>query len=166
MPDRVTNTINVVTRKESSYQPPPVCRPSVMNNYEGDLSTMEVWWDEWKKFMFLDPVTIRRVDKGGMSTTSVIRPVEMLEPISRAKYPAVTEEEELLSIPLQLLCQAIFDAVIVFIMNKLSPDCAWQMIKSEICDNLYRGKHRRTVHILAERYSSLDVICLQEVAAI
>merc|ERR1719401_2341598 len=115
--------------------------------------------------MFTDTVNVRRI-KGNVSSVDNVRPVQLLERISRAKYPAVTEEEERLSIPLQVLCQAIFDAIIVYIMNKLSPDCSWQIIKSEICDNLYRGKHKRTVNILADKYGSVDVICLQEVAAI
>ena len=41
MPDRFTNTINVEDSKE------PVCRPTVINMYEGDLSSMALWLDEW-----------------------------------------------------------------------------------------------------------------------
>jgi len=161
MPDRMTNTINVVTRKESNYCPPAACRPSVMNNFEGDLSTVDVWWEQWKKFMFQDKLTI----KSG-NGVAIVRPVEMLEPIKRSKYPAITEEEERISIPLQILCQAVFDCIIVHLMNKLSPDTEWQVVKSTICDRLFRNKHRRTVQILAERYQNVEVICLQEVAAV
>lgn len=72
MPDRVTNTIQVVTRKASEYKPPAACRPTVINNYLGDLSTMEVWWEAWKRrgakgdtatwcrFMFVEPLAVRR----------------------------------------------------------------------------------------------------------
>uniref|UniRef100_A0A7S1QLZ8 Endonuclease/exonuclease/phosphatase domain-containing protein n=1 Tax=Alexandrium catenella TaxID=2925 RepID=A0A7S1QLZ8_ALECA len=161
MPDRVTNTINVVTRKESNYNPPAACRPSVMNNFEGDLSTMDVWWEQWKKFMFQDKLTIKIRDG-----ISIVRPVEMLERIKRSKYPAVTEQEERLSIPLQIVCQAVFDSIIVHLMNKLSPDDEWQVVKSTICDRLFRSKHRRIVQILAERYGGVEVMCLQEVAAV
>jgi len=161
MPDRVTNTINVVTRKESGYLPPPVCRPSVINNFEGDLSTMDVWWEQWKRFMFKEPLTVRT--KGGVK---VLRPVEMLDPIPRSKYPAVTEDEERLAIPLQILCQAVFDAIIVQLMNRLSPDHLWQSVKRKICNRLYRRKHERTIEILAQRYHAVDIICLQEVAAV
>mmetsp|Transcript_12556 Transcript_12556/g.36595 ORF Transcript_12556/g.36595 Transcript_12556/m.36595 type:complete len:446 (-) Transcript_12556:62-1399(-) len=161
MPDRVTNTIHVVTRKESLYQPPPACRPSVMNNFEGDLSTTEVWWEQWKKFMFQDALTVRT--KEGCA---VLRPVQMLEPIPRSKYPAVTEQEERLSIPLQILCQAIFDAIVVHLMNLLSPEDEWQVVKSTICDRLFRHKHVRTVQILAETYGNVDIMCLQEVAGV
>lgn len=41
MPDRITNTINV----EGSDQ--PVCRPTVINMYSGDLSTLALWWKKW-----------------------------------------------------------------------------------------------------------------------
>jgi len=161
MPDRVTNTINVVTRKESHYQPPPSCRPSVMNNFEGDLSTTDVWWEQWKKFMFQDSLTVRTA-----TGIAIQRPVDMLEPIKKCKYPAVTEQEERLSIPLQILCQAIFDVIIVHLMNKLSPENEWQVVKSTICDRLFRNKHTRTLQILADRYSNIEVMCLQEVAAV
>eukprot|EP00927_Polykrikos_kofoidii_P072379 TRINITY_DN684_c2_g2_i1.p1 TRINITY_DN684_c2_g2~~TRINITY_DN684_c2_g2_i1.p1 ORF type:complete len:621 (-),score=92.25 TRINITY_DN684_c2_g2_i1:98-1717(-) len=161
MPDRVTNTINVVTRKESVYQPPPCCRPSVMNNFEGDLSSTEVWWEQWKVFMFHSSFTVRT--KNGHT---VLRPLDMIEPIVRSKYPALTEEEERVSVPLQILCLAIFDAIIVHLMNKLSPENTWQVVKAEICDKLYRNKHKRTVEILAEVYAAVDVMCLQEVAAV
>jgi len=161
MPDRVTNTINVVTRKESSYRPPPACRPCVINNYEGDLTTKEVWWQNWKKFMFVDSFTVRtRIG------TANQRPVEMLEPIPRSKYPAVTEQEERVAIPLQILCQAIFDAVIVHFMNQLSPEGNWQVVKAKICDRLYRRKNSMTMDILALKYNEVSVIALQEVAAV
>mmetsp|Transcript_48300 Transcript_48300/g.134891 ORF Transcript_48300/g.134891 Transcript_48300/m.134891 type:complete len:583 (+) Transcript_48300:98-1846(+) len=161
MPDRVTNTVNVVTRKESKYQPPPICRPSVMNNFEGDLSSTDVWWEQWRRFMFQDPLTVK--NKEGIA---VMRPVEMLTQISRNKYPAISEEEERLSVPLQILCLAIFDAIIVHLMNALSPEDSWQVVKSEICDKLYKGKNKRSAQILADRYAAVDVMCLQEVAAV
>ena len=41
MPDRITNTINVVGATE------PVCRPTVINMYEGDLSSLDKWWEAW-----------------------------------------------------------------------------------------------------------------------
>ena len=51
MPDRVTNTINVAS---SSV---PVCRPTVINMYEGDLSTLDKWFEAWLDFMFKDKVS-------------------------------------------------------------------------------------------------------------
>lgn len=45
----------------------------------------------------------------------------MLSKIKRSKYPALTEDEERLSIPLQTLAQAIFDGVLVHIVNAGAP---------------------------------------------
>jgi len=160
MPDRITNTIQVVTRAPSEYKPPPKCRPTVINNYLGDLSTLEVWWESWKRFMFLEPLSVRTSDG-----VLVRRPCQMLEPIPRSKYPAITEEEERLAIPLQILCQAIFDAVMVHLMHRCSADGSWQVVKSRIFDKLFRCKTQRTVEILETAYSTVDVLFLQEVAA-
>jgi hypothetical protein len=41
--------------------------------------------------------------KGGKEST--VKPCQMLDPIKQAKYPAITAEEEKISIPLQTLCQ-------------------------------------------------------------
>jgi len=47
MPDRVTNTINVVDQLD------PVCRPTVINMYDGDLSSMDQWYNSWERFLFV-----------------------------------------------------------------------------------------------------------------
>ena len=80
MPDRITNTINVVGKNE------PICRPTVINMYDGDLSNQDKWWKAWEKFMFEDDLTISTKD-GDITK----KPFQMLKGISRAKYPAVTE---------------------------------------------------------------------------
>jgi hypothetical protein len=80
MPDRITNTINVVGSEE------PICRPTVINMYDGDLSTTDKWWNAWEKFMFDDSLTIKTKD-GEMTK----KPYEMLQAIKKAKYPAITE---------------------------------------------------------------------------
>eukprot|EP00747_Dinoflagellata_sp_TGD_P045275 gnl/TRDRNA2_/TRDRNA2_143736_c0_seq4.p1 gnl/TRDRNA2_/TRDRNA2_143736_c0~~gnl/TRDRNA2_/TRDRNA2_143736_c0_seq4.p1 ORF type:complete len:545 (-),score=132.75 gnl/TRDRNA2_/TRDRNA2_143736_c0_seq4:134-1540(-) len=148
MPDRMTNTINVVTRAKSQYRPPPVCRPCAINNFDGDLSTTDIWWKQWKHFMFIKPLTV--VNSG----TDEQRPVEMLQPIRHSKYPEVTEDEERISIPLQIVCQAIFDCIIVHLMNLLSPNGTWQVVKKNLSDALYRRKQQRTLEILSSRYAS------------
>ena len=56
MPDRITNTINVLGSKE------PVCRPAVINMYGGDLSTTDKWWKSWEAFMFDEALTIKTRD--------------------------------------------------------------------------------------------------------
>ena len=42
MPDRITNTINVEGSDE------PVCRPTVINMYGEDLSSLPKWWKSWE----------------------------------------------------------------------------------------------------------------------
>lgn len=120
MPDRITNTINVVGSSE------PVCRPTVINMYSGDLSSLDKWWSAWEKFMFDDPLTIK--SKGELKTSYVY---EMLQPIKKAKYPAITDEEEAVSLPLQTMCGAIFDSILVHMMNTVSSPNVWQPLKGK-----------------------------------
>ena len=103
MPDRVTNTINVADSDE------PVCRPTVINMYDGDLSSQEQWWKFWNHFMFHEKLSIKGSD-GTINTVSVY---ELLVPIKKSKYPDITEEEEAISLPLSTMCAAIFDGILV-----------------------------------------------------
>ena len=50
MPDRITNTIHT---REGNV----VMRPTVINYYDGDMSTMAKWWEAWRKFIFRTEVT-------------------------------------------------------------------------------------------------------------
>eukprot|EP01104_Vermistella_antarctica_P012747 TRINITY_DN374_c0_g2_i1.p1 TRINITY_DN374_c0_g2~~TRINITY_DN374_c0_g2_i1.p1 ORF type:complete len:590 (-),score=204.69 TRINITY_DN374_c0_g2_i1:306-2075(-) len=154
MPDRVTNTINVVDGA-------PVCRPTVINNYRGAMGSIDEWWGQWKKFMFEDEVTV--ITRSGVAQKT--RVCNMLEPIKSAKYPAVTADEERLSLPLQTLCQAIFDAVLVHLMSVLSPDGSWQSIKNTVIQQLYINKTAATISLLEREYGDADVIFLQEASA-
>jgi hypothetical protein len=52
----------------------------------------------------------------------------MLQNIARSKYPAISEKEEKMSIPLQVMALAIFDGVLLHILNMLAP-ATWQPIK-------------------------------------
>lgn len=45
MPDRITNTINTVGGGTQR-------RPTVINFYGGELSTMSSWWSQWRAFIF------------------------------------------------------------------------------------------------------------------
>jgi hypothetical protein len=87
MPDRVTNTvfgeIVGVGKGESDGR---VCRPTVSNCYEGRFRDETEWWAAWMERFF--DVRVRSVD--GTEATMA----ERLVPIKRAKYPAVSEEEE------------------------------------------------------------------------
>eukprot|EP00927_Polykrikos_kofoidii_P077781 TRINITY_DN7468_c0_g3_i1.p1 TRINITY_DN7468_c0_g3~~TRINITY_DN7468_c0_g3_i1.p1 ORF type:complete len:585 (+),score=103.67 TRINITY_DN7468_c0_g3_i1:91-1755(+) len=152
MPDRITNTIRVADSTK------PVCRPTVTNNFDGSLASVDEWWPKWRNFMFCQRL---RVGTDGESK----RPCELLDRISCKKYPAVTEEEERISVPLQTLCLALFDAVMVHIMNTVSPDGRWQTIKKAIVDSIFSNKDQNTVAIIRDEYSEADIVCLQECAA-
>src|SRR5210317_2198610 len=154
MPDRITNTINVVGSDL------PVCRPTVINMYDGDLSTLQLWWSAWEKFMFDTPLTIQ--SKDGTFTEP---PYKMLQPIKKAKYPDITEEEEKVSLPLQTMCGAIFDAILVHMMNTVSEPTVWQSLKGTMVENLNKKKVPHTLDILENVYGASDIITLQEVSA-
>ena len=153
MPDRVTNTINVLGSDE------PVCRPTVINMYAGDLSTLDMWYKQWESFMFDTPLTIKT--KEGEETSPVY---SMLLPIKKSKYPAITEEEEAVSLPLQTMCGAIFDAILVHMMNTVSDPDVWQPLKRTMVENLNKKKVPHTLDILSTVYSNSDIITLQEVS--
>eukprot|EP00956_Cyclotella_meneghiniana_P002623 scaffold3075_cov62-Cyclotella_meneghiniana.AAC.6 len=153
MPDRISNTINVVGSEE------PVCRPTVINMYDGDLSTLDLWWSAWEKFMFDTALSIE--DKGEVTTNPVYK---MLQPIKKAKYPDITEEEEKVSLPLQTMCGAIFDAILVHMMNTVSTPEVWQSLKKTMVENLNKNKVPRTLDILEKVYGTSDIITLQEVS--
>lgn len=80
MPDRITNTIN------EEGNPEPICRPTVINMYDGDLGTLDKWWTAWEAFMFIRPIRIKTRD-GNKDAI----PYSMLQPIKKAKYPDITE---------------------------------------------------------------------------
>lgn len=154
MPDRITNTINV----DGGGQ---VYRPTVINMYEGDLSTMDKWWGEWEKFMFDSPLRLQ--GKAGVEEKI---PYQLLQKIKKSKYPDITEEEEADSIPLQTMCGAIFDSILVHMMNTVatSPE-AWQSLKATMVENLNKKKNPHTIEILEKSYADSDIITLQEVAS-
>ena len=154
MPDRFTNTINLASSSE------PACRPAVTNNYVGDLGSFEAWWAAWAAFMFDTELSVST--KSGPASKA---PCKLLSKISRAKYPALSEEEERVSLPMQVLCLALFDCALVHMMNTLSPSGEWLTIKRRLCDALFVNKQARTLEILSgAAYASCDVIFLQEVA--
>ena len=154
MPDRITNTINV----EGSAE--PVCRPTVINMYDGDLSTMDMWWAAWEKFMFETPLKIK-------TSEGVVEqiPYAMLQPIKKSKYPDITEQEEKDSLPLQTMCGAIFDAILVHMMNTVEKPDVWQPLKKTMVESLNKKKVPHTLEILEKTYIESDIITLQEVSS-
>jgi hypothetical protein len=154
MPDRITNTINAADGSQ-------VFRPTVINMYEGDLSSQAVWWKAWESFMFDTKLKIQ--GKTGAVEEKI--PYTMLQPIPKAKYPTITEQEEKDSLPLQTMCGAIFDAILVHMMNTASEPSVWQPLKRTMVENLNKKKVPHTLQILEQQYSDSDIITLQEVSA-
>jgi hypothetical protein len=56
--------------------------------------------------------------------------------------------------------QAIFDAILVHIVNSVSADGKWQQLQQQMCDALNRKKDEHTIGIL-ESYSEATVIFVQ-----
>jgi hypothetical protein len=155
MPDRYTNTINTKDGKT-------VFRPTVINMYEDDLSTQDIWWKKWQTFMFDSPLKIKDGKTGEVESKA---PYAMLQPILKAKYPEISEEESVDSLPLQTMCGAIFDAILVYMMNTVSTPDVWQPLKRTMVDNLNRKKVPHTLQILEQQYLDSDIITLQEVSS-
>lgn len=154
MPDRMTNTINT----EDGNM---VFRPTIINMYEDDLSSQEIWWEKWSSFMFDTKLKI----KGKGDVVQEQMPYQMLQKIKRSKYKAVTEEEEKDSLPLQTMCGAIFDAILVHMMNTVSTPDTWQPLKRTMVQALNKQKVPNTLKIMEKHYMDSDIITLQEVSA-
>jgi hypothetical protein len=152
MPDRVSNTIDTATGGAEF-------RPTVINCYQGDLGTTQRWLAQWIDFMFHKKITLRGGDGKAAGKTTLVR--DMLSKIPRSKYPALTAEEEEVSVPLQTLCLAIFDAILVHMLNHAAP--AWQPLRANLCNKLNLHKADRTIEILEHSYMDQDVMFLQEV---
>jgi hypothetical protein len=152
MPDRVTNTIQTVDQGI-------VTRPTVINCYSGDLGTTAKWWSAWKQFMFKQGITI--VSEGEPKKIII---KDLLQPIQKSKYPSITEDEAAISIPLQTVCAAIFDAILVNMMNTIA-NGSWQPLREDMCNKLNRKKNARTLEILETTYKDVDIQFLQEVAS-
>eukprot|EP01064_Diplonema_japonicum_P009564 TRINITY_DN1703_c0_g2_i1.p1 TRINITY_DN1703_c0_g2~~TRINITY_DN1703_c0_g2_i1.p1 ORF type:complete len:387 (+),score=48.34 TRINITY_DN1703_c0_g2_i1:480-1640(+) len=146
--DRVTNTIETTTKT--------VYRPSPINCYSGKLTKVNDWWPDWIDFIFTHKLTVKTKKSG--TKQKFVR--EMLKPITRDKYPAISEEEEGMSVPLQTLYGAIFDTVLAHSLNAL--DKNWASVRKEMCQSLNLGKTNRVIEILSYTYSDADVFFLQE----
>ena len=153
MPDRMTNTIDVVGGGRAF-------RPTVISSFDGEMGTVDAWWALWKDFLFASPLELPG-KKGGPPTTKL--PCALLTKIQRDKYPALTEEEEAMSVRLQTICLAAFDAVLVHMLQVLSPDGKWVGLKRDILDALLHKKEANVGAILTGPYAATDVLFLQEV---
>ncbi len=67
------------------------------------------------------------------------------------------------SLSLQVLCLAIFDAVLVHVLHAVAPD-SWQGVKHAVHTALYANRAAACVSILQRSYGDADAVCLQEVS--
>jgi len=176
-PDRMTNTIRVegvrgAGRHTGHHEGTTHPRPTVINCYNGTkdhFETLPIWWNEWMRFMFEDIVDL------GTEFNSALHPHQLLRPIHRKKYPAISVDEELVSLPLQTLTLALFDAVLVNMMLSISIESdsdstnnhnlSWHAIRQSTCAHMVWNKSARTRQILEETYFDVDVLFLQEASA-
>lgn len=63
------------------------------------------------------------------------------------------------------MCGAIFDAILVHMMNTVSQPDVWQSLKKTMVENLNKQKVPHTLDILENVYGTSDIITLQEVSA-
>ena len=68
-----------------------------------------------------------------------------------------------MSLPLQTMCGAIFDAILVHMMNTVSTLEARQPLKQNMVEALNKKKIPHTLNLLNKVYGDSDVITLQEV---
>ena len=148
---RITNTINTVDGRK-------LYRPSVINAYCGPaLTSIPVWWEQWKLFLFHTYVEV----VCDSQTASQPRPVcTLFQKIQRSKYPAITAEEQALSVPLQILCLAVLDAIFLHIANSVAP-VQWEELRSHLCDVMVHGKEQGVCNIIGKAYSDMDVVFVQ-----
>ena len=155
MPDRISNTIQ--------SQGTMLMRPSVISMFNDEaLSSTQGWWRLWKEYMF--EAEIKMLDRNSPDTLRVLHVVDMMQKIPHAKYPAISEEEEAMSIPLQLLAMAIFDGILLHILNTVAPQ-TWRPIKLSLCEAFNQNKGSKVISIIEESYTDTDVIFIQEAAA-
>ena len=155
MPDRITNTINLIDGRALN-------RPSVINAFQGPpLVSMQVWWREWIHFMFSMEVQIL---SNSMIESKRQLVYTLISPIHRKKYPAISVQEQAISVQLQLLCLAILDSIFIYIVTKIAP-AKWEDIRQTLCRALIHGKDDRLCQILADSYQDRHIIFLQEASS-
>lgn len=161
MPDRLSNTISSTSLNKSNY-----FRPTVINCYnKSNLLSMDEWWKEWKEYIFATSLEIKNKKTKQVETKFIY---EMLSPIDHFKYPSLTKEEAEISLPLQTLALALFDASLVYMMNTINTKVnqgKWQDIRFKLCDKLNLHKTDKLIEIMTKSYMEEDILFLQETSS-
>ena len=156
MPDRVTNTIRAmdsVTKGEQTWM-----RPTVINCYGARMTSEDDWFRRWSEYMF--DFTFVSIDGRERKV------MDLMIPIKRAKYPAVSEEEEALGIDLQVFYLYAFDQALVTLATSAAGSfTGWQDVRAKLVDDLVTHKFSRTLDALEKIFlSSGDAVAPQTAA--
>lgn len=149
MPDRLTNTIALKTETAGSNA---LFRPTPINCCSTYFKSFDDWWSHWKHFMFETKLPNQK------------NVFSLLKTIPRSKYPELTEDDERVSLPLQVVAIAVFDSILVHMLEKIGKG-SWQELRGEMCAALNSKKNDRVLEILHKTYAESDIICLQEVGS-
>ena len=109
--NRITNTVEAANGIT-------VFRPSAISAFPGLMPSVESWWPLWVHFMFHQEVQL--------PNPQVCNIFSLLEPISRCKYPDLSPREEEVSLALQTLALAIFDSILVHVLQTVG-GTTWQV---------------------------------------
>lgn len=153
-PERLTSRVKI--RTQDDYKEEYRYRPTIINAYNKPLESISSWWDLWLKFMFEEEFHMI-----GASQGKTAKICDLFSPIKRSKYPDITAEEEKISRPLQSLYLAIFDAIMVHILNEVARS-SWFKVKKSLLSHLILKKEKRVQEIVEDCYSDSDVVFLQE----
>ena len=184
MADRYTNTLHTTDLREHS-------RPSAVSCYSGNLSSVPQWWAAWRGFMFHNRLEVPRdgdespragiaklVSRNSQTSPGEAAPgaaeaaerhVSVAQPpaarlyvMRSARYPKISAFEEAISVALQALSLALFDAALVHLLNSVRAD--WQQVQRQVCRAVLATRQDAGLRILNGSYASADAIFLQETA--
>jgi hypothetical protein len=89
-------------------------------------------------------------------------PAARLYVMRSARYPKISAFEEAISVALQALSLALFDAALVHLLNSVRAD--WQQVQRQVCRAVLATRQDAGLRILNGSYASADAIFLQETA--
>jgi hypothetical protein len=91
-----------------------------------------------------------------------VSPAVRLYVMRSARYPKITAFEEAISVALQALSLALFDAALVHLLNTVRAD--WQQVGRQVCRAVLATRQEASLRILNGSYAAADALFLQEAA--
>ena len=147
MADRYTNTLHTTDLRAYA-------RPTAVSCFAGNLSSVTQWWVAWRTFMFRTRLEVALSGAtggaaaggaavgggvgggaaGGAVAAAAARsgtpPAARLRVMRSSRYPKISAFEEAISVPLQALSLAVYDASLVHLLNAVAPD--WQQAQAQV----------------------------------